>query len=488
MDAYPQARYCRACGARLARDNRGTRCTPCQKRRRDLRISPPDLPPSFWHTDLMRDALSTWHFGKVIQAYRRHPFHGDRPLTQELVAGWFGLTQAQLSRIESGPAVTDLAKLTAWARTLRIPSHLLWFKLPGDRTSEMAYAPATPGYELPAPGPALVPAAAVVVDASSDSAVDAAAAMQSFRNADLQVGGGHLYPSVVNYLQTGLAPQLFDAAMGSEGSMPFTAAAALTEMAGWMAHDAGRDDAASHHFDRALDLVRVGGDQQLSAHVLASKSHLARHLLQPTDAIRLAKQGQDVLRSAPPNSGLQSRLLAMEARGHAALRDSASCTTALRQAEQTLDKATTEASSPWVSGFDQGSLASEAARCFSQLGQLDQAKSQAEHILTLRPPKRARSRAFGQLIMVTVLIAQGQADEACGIAAEVLDTTQSLGSFLVLQQLQDLRRLLQPHQAAAVVSALLASLEEALAERLWLYRWLAQGNTGGMNIRPTEGT
>lgn len=487
MDAYPQARYCRACGARLARDNRSTRCTPCQKRRRDLRVSPPDLPPSFWHTDLMRDALNTWHFGKVIQAYRRHPFHGDRPLTQELVAGWFGLTQAQLSRIESGPAVTDLAKLTAWARILRIPAHLLWFKLPGDQTNGVAHTPDVPSYELPASVPALVTTAPVVVGTSSDGAADAAAAMQSFRSADLHVGGGHLYPSVVNYLQTSLAPRLFDDVRGA-GAVLFTAAAALTEMAGWMAHDAGRDGAATHHFDRALDLVRVGGDHQLSAHVLASKSHLARHLRQPTEAIRLAKQGQDVLHGASSYPELQARLLAMEARGHAALKDTSACTTALRQAEQTLDKATTEVSSPWVSGFDHGSLASEAARCFRQLGQLDQARSQAERILTLRPAERARSRAFGQLILVTVLIAQGRPDEACGIAAEVLDATQSLGSFLVIQQLQDLRRLLQPYRRAAVVSAFLAKLDEALAERLWLYRWLAQGNTGSMNIRPTEGT
>jgi tetratricopeptide (TPR) repeat protein len=487
MDAYPQARYCRACGARLARDNRGARCTPCQKRQRDLCITPPDLPPSFWHTDLMRDALNTWHFGKVVQAYRHHPFHGDRPLTQELVAGWFGLTQAQLSRIESGPAVTDLAKLTAWARTLRIPSHLLWFKLPGDRPNGIPHAPPAVRYEPPTSMPTLAPTASVTVTTSGDGAADAAAAMQSFRSADLQVGGGHLYPSVVNYLQTSLAPQLFDDVRG-EGTILFTAAAALTEMAGWMAHDAGRDDAANHHFDRALDLVRVGGDHQLSAHVLASKSHLARHLRRPTEAIRLAKAGQEALNSASPNTELQARLLAMEARGHAALRDSAACTSALRQAEQTLDNAAAEPSSLWVSGFDHGSLASEAARCFRQLGHLDQARQQAERILTLRPAERARSRAFGQLILVTVLIAQGKPDEACGIAAEVLKATHSLGSFLVIQQLQDLRRLLQPYQSSSFVSAFLTSLEEALAERLWLYRWLAQSNTGGMSIRPTEGT
>jgi tetratricopeptide (TPR) repeat protein len=318
------------------------------------------------------------------------------------------------------------------------------------------------------------------------AAADAAAAMESFRAADLQVGGGHLYPSVVNYLQTTLAPRLFDDAGGTSGYVLFIAASALTEMAGWMAHDAGRDQAAVRHFDRALDLVRVGGDQQLSAHVLASKSHLARHLNRPDEAIRLAREGQDVLRSAPPNAGLHSRLLAMEARGHAARRDSSACTTALAQAETALSNAVTESSSSWVSGFDEGSLASEAARCMRQLGQLDQAQHQAQRVLDLRSSERARSRAFGQLILVTVLIAQGKPDEACSMAAEVLDATRSLGSFLVIQQLQDLRRLLQPYQSSTVVGEFLTSLEEALTERLWLYRWLAQSNTGGMTSRPTE--
>jgi hypothetical protein len=87
-----------------------------------------------------------------------------------------------------------------------------------------------------------------------------------------------------------------------------------------------------------------------------------------------------------------------------------------------------------------------------------------------------------------VLIAQGKPDEACSVAAEVLDATRSLGSFLVIQQLHDLQRLLQPHQASSSVTAFLANLEEALAERLWLYRWLAQEKTGTTQARPTEGT
>src|SRR5437588_9538927 len=123
-----RARYC-GCGTRLARDNPSGRCGACQAKARDLVVQPPEVPAEFWATDRMRDALATWHMGRVIAAYRNHPFHG-RPLPQNTVAGWVGITQAQLSRIESGPPIRDLERLIEWARFLHVPSPLLWFKLP----------------------------------------------------------------------------------------------------------------------------------------------------------------------------------------------------------------------------------------------------------------------------------------------------------------------------------------------------------------------
>nr|MDT0664255.1 hypothetical protein [Micromonospora sp. DSM 115978] len=51
-------------------------------------------------------------------------------MPQELVAGWMNLTQPQLSRVETGKPITDLVKLIQYARVLRIPEELLWFRLP----------------------------------------------------------------------------------------------------------------------------------------------------------------------------------------------------------------------------------------------------------------------------------------------------------------------------------------------------------------------
>lgn len=138
MGKHGGHRYCR-CGTRLAADNSGTACAACQKQARAALAEPPVVPPEFWETDRMQDALDGWHIGRVIQAYRTHPWHG-RPLSQGTVAAWVGLNQTQLSRIENGPPTQDLAKLIQWARVLRVPARLLWFKLPADAASEPAPA------------------------------------------------------------------------------------------------------------------------------------------------------------------------------------------------------------------------------------------------------------------------------------------------------------------------------------------------------------
>lgn len=72
--------------------------------------------------------------GKVIAAYRRHPWHGQ-PLAQPIVAGWLNLSQTRLSDLENGPALQNLDRLIGIAEVLGIPQDALWFYLPGHSPS-----------------------------------------------------------------------------------------------------------------------------------------------------------------------------------------------------------------------------------------------------------------------------------------------------------------------------------------------------------------
>jgi hypothetical protein len=120
MGTEPSVRCCKRCRARLASDNPELLCRPCQRASCADGLSPPEVPPEFWDHEQLRYALvKERHIGHVVRSYRQHPFHGRRPIPQDVAAKWLNISQAQLARIERGRPVTDLERLIQWAEALR---------------------------------------------------------------------------------------------------------------------------------------------------------------------------------------------------------------------------------------------------------------------------------------------------------------------------------------------------------------------------------
>ncbi|MBL7499781.1 hypothetical protein I6A84_20745 [Frankia sp. CNm7] len=449
MDAAP-GRYCFSCGGRLARDNPGSRCARCLHRGRLEQDEAPELPEHFWQTDQLRDAFAAQHIGLVSVAYRVNPHH-RRPISQERLGRWLGLTQAQVSRIESSPPIRDLDRLTHWARTLRLPPHLLWFDLPGRPRPRPAAV--TARQELSSRG-TLMPVA--LVGGTLETIRSAALA---FRAADRQLGGGRLYAVVVRFIQTEVTPQLVGHTYPP--SAVFAAAASLTDMAGWLAYDDDRGDLAAQHFVQAFGLATAAGDQALSAQALVSQSHLALENDRPRDAVRLANAGLALVRDDPRCGALRSRLYAMKARGNALAGVSSECLTALRDAEQEL-ACTAPGEHEWLSPFDEAALAAEAAICLRDLNDWNAAERQALRVLELRTPDRARSRAFTNLTLASVQLRRGDLDAACETGTRVLDAATHLASDRVVSQLRALGRRLEPHRGATTVDDLLGRVTATL--------------------------
>jgi len=71
------------------------------------------------------------------------------------------------------------------------------------------------------------------------------------------MGGGRLYPVVVRFIQTEVAPQV----VGHQHSPSavFSAASSLTDLAGWLAYDDEREDLAAQHFVQAFGLAAAAG-------------------------------------------------------------------------------------------------------------------------------------------------------------------------------------------------------------------------------------
>jgi hypothetical protein len=115
-------RYCR-CGTALASDNTSHLCSVC--RATHGRTAAPEVPVEFWRTDVMTAALESGDLGRVLHAYRSHPFHRQR-LSQALLASWLHMSQAAVCRIEQGRRRLTIDELANVAQALGMPIALPW--------------------------------------------------------------------------------------------------------------------------------------------------------------------------------------------------------------------------------------------------------------------------------------------------------------------------------------------------------------------------
>ncbi|MFJ9886031.1 XRE family transcriptional regulator [Streptomyces sp. NPDC091287] len=354
------------------------------------------------------------------------------------------ITQGRLYDYMNGKSrVEKLVLFEQIADALHIPGHLLGL-------ARREWEPAAAGTQTPH---IHVPPA--------DGDLDA---MNAFRAADRQTGGGRLYQAVLQHLGAQVAPRLVAA---NGGPHVFAAAAALTEMAGWMAHDSGQDDLAKRHFTSALPLARASGDVPLSAHVAASNSHLALQIGNTAQAVHWAQTGLELVGRGPRLPALAARLHTMHARALAAAFQHNAAHRALERARSALI-AQADDEHPWLSPFDEAALASESALILRDLKQHEQALLHAESAVRLREERRARSLALSRITLVGIHIHRRNLDAAIHVGNDLLSTSPTLGSVRVVRQLDALRRLLEPDRAHTPVRQYLEEFDDARRARMLL--------------------
>ena len=192
----------------------------------------------------------------------------------------------------------------------------------------------------------------------------------AFRVLDNRLGGGRIRPTVVEYLHTDIAPLLRQGRCTEEVRRHlFSAAAELTQLAGWQAYDLEMQGLAQRYLVQALTMARFAGDEGLGGEILAAMSHQAAYVAQPEHAIDMALAAQLAGRRAGLPV-LETESIVMEAHGHALRRDAGSCSRALRRAETVFSHTTTGSDLPaWLSYFDEAYFAAKIAHCFHALGQ-----------------------------------------------------------------------------------------------------------------------
>lgn len=488
-------RRCDRCRARLARHNQSSRCTPCSSR--DLR-EPPSAPREFWDAPEMRNALATWHMGRVIDAYRHHPWHGQ-VLKQTVVGNWFGLTQTQLSRIENGRAPEEMSKLIRWAKLLGIPKELLWFKMPGDQ-----------GVESPSPRlslPAIIGGQAVLLPIDEQTArargLDGllgrlggqasgtldplslpgrmpsvpGVAVQALIPTDiaelerlaaaLADARRYLDGTVVSMLRDELSRcKADDGSHGPVRVLPLTLGivgavsqhvrevkpevrcellslgAEGAEFAGWLYRDLKDPGSATYWYDRAMEWAQEAQDPAMQGYVLLKKSQMA---YDERDAYRVA-----TLASAASHGPWQLparvrvEATAQEARGLAMLGESFSAVEAKLDQAEDLFAATpaTDDRPEFGTYFTEGALLTRRACCYTEAGKPARAAELFGEALDGGLSKR--DEGFFRALRALAYALSGEPDAAAQEGLEAVRIAATTNSERTTRELGRTVKILEP--------------------------------------------
>jgi tetratricopeptide (TPR) repeat protein len=470
-------------------------CTAC-RRQVQCSLQPPDVPAAFWDSDQLRDALAAWHMGRVVHAYRHHPFHGRRPLPQEQVAGWLGITQAQLSRVETGPPVQDLDRLRRWARTLKIPADLLWFQLP-----EQSWHPGSqierhdgPAALAPSSGRLLVAewtpqsTAALLeqLDADDQTQIQTPAVairmahewlvhpppqlvevragrrigerlvrksehrVEQLRHMDDFIGGGDLHELVERELRAAI--QVANEATYTEalGRRLLVVVADLCQLAGWVVTDAGMTGAAERYYTAGIQAAHAANDPALAANLISLLSYLYANTGRRDDAVLLAHtawQGAKRQASATTQALLHERIAWAHARAGE-----------LRHTQRALDEADrfyarrNPADDPgWVYWLNHEEMQIMAGRCYTELRQPLRAEPLLRAALDRYSDDLAREVSLYASWLADSYVQAGEIDEAAAQASRSLLLSTRVNSSRARERRRLLWARLRPHRQAKAV-------------------------------------
>ncbi len=476
MTRTPQTqRYCARCGTRLNHYNAGTLCAPCELVCRDHRQQPPLLPPAFWLTDQMRDALATWHMGRVIFAYRTHPFHG-RALPQELVANWLGLTQAQLSRIEKGPAPEQLSKLIRWAEVLAVPAEQLWFKLPVtsgatlDGVNRQEFVRAALGVTVAAvTQKPLLELLGTIQPTPIPSSVglgeieQVRMAAREFSSWDHTYGGGLVREAVAAQLR--YAVNLLGANCAEKYRTELHSAVGfLGHTAGFMAFDAYAHADARSMFQLGLTCAEEVGDWHLRGKVLSSMARQAIWCGNPDEGLTFIELA--MVRADRLTATERAMLHAARARALAKLHRTEEAVRSVGQADEQFASASPENDPPWMAYYDAAQHSGDTGHALFDVA-LDgrfvgEARQRLETAVAGHTAAFVRSRAISGIKLASLTMATGDPVEAASFGRAALIDAGNVRSRRAADDLRELRAFAAPHSQAGEVEELDARIGRAL--------------------------
>ncbi len=297
-------------------------------------------------------------------------------------------------------------------------------------------------------------------------------ARQAFGQMDHQFGAGLVRPAVVDYLNTVVAPLLRGRYGDKVGAELMTAAAGMTQMAGWTAFDLGRHGVAQQYFGQALRLAKAGGDTLTGIWVLTSMTHQAIWLDNASQAVWLARAAVDAALRAQAPPRVLAPLLVREAWAtglQARPADSRDTHTARRvehllsEGESTYAQGDTDRDPAWTMWCDEPELGSEIGLCWEVLGEYERAVHHANFAVREFEQRRPRSAQINRMNAADAYLGMGEVEQAVESARAAIPMARSLTSVRSVERIRKFSDRLEPYATTIQVKEFRSYLNSQLA-------------------------
>ncbi|MFH8408460.1 multiprotein-bridging factor 1 family protein [Streptomyces sp. NPDC018019] len=237
-------------------------------------------------------------------------------------------------------------------------------------------------------------------------------------------------------------------------------ASRYAEFAGWMAQEAGNDEAAKWLTNRAVELADAGGDQHLATYALARQALISFYAGDARTTVALAERAAGTTAAPPRIRGLAAQ---QAAQGHALAGDHDSCMRRLDRARALLATDSSDPSLPVIGTSNLSDPVSMATGwCLYDLGRPRHAADILDQEVARLPDYSVRNQARYGMRRALSHAAAGEIEHACHLAGELLGPASLVGSATIRADVRRLARLLSRHRSHRAVRELSPQLITAL--------------------------
>ncbi|HEV2376688.1 MAG TPA: hypothetical protein VGS19_31505 [Streptosporangiaceae bacterium] len=237
----------------------------------------------------------------------------------------------------------------------------------------------------------------------------------------------------------------------------------LAAVAGICLYDADRQAAAQRYFFDGLRLAKASGDRGFGGYIVALLANQSMSLGRYRQVVQYA---ETAMRGAGSclSPALVSDLCTLQAKAYARMGDRVRCHEQMRRAERMAGCIRPSEEPPETGYVQRGLVELQHAEALRQLGDLVPAQAYAEEALATAESSHLRSRVHRFATLAIVLAARGEADQAAGIAHQMLDQAQGMESRRLRERVQAVCRAIRTEGGAGVAAReLVERAEDQLA-------------------------